>query len=110
LIFFAGHGQYDESFGEGYVVAKNSMKNDLSKTTYISHNRLRGVINNIPCNHILLTMDVCFGGTLDPVIARSRSAKDNEVSLNDMLVRKFSHKTRMYQMAFPASTHPLPKN
>jgi Caspase domain len=96
LIFFAGHGQYDESFGEGYVVAKNSLKNDLSKTTYISHNRLRGVINNIPCNHILLTMDVCFGGTLDPIIARSRAAKDNEVSLNDMLIRKFSHKTRKY--------------
>jgi Caspase domain len=96
LVFFAGHGHYDESFGEGYVVAKNSLDNDVSKTTYLSHNRLRGVINNIACNHILLTMDVCFGGTLDPVIASSRGAAMNEVSVNQMLSRKFSHRTRKY--------------
>jgi hypothetical protein len=95
LIFFAGHGHYDESFGEGYVVAKNSLSNDVSKTTYLSHNRLRGVINNISCNHILLSMDVCFGGTLDPVIASSRGM-ESEVSVNQMLVRKWSHRTRKY--------------
>ena len=96
FIFFAGHGHYDETFGEGFVVAKNSLDNDLSRNTYISHNRLRGVISNIQCNHILLTMDVCFGGTLDPVIARSRGKSDNEVSVNEMLARKWSHKTRKY--------------
>jgi hypothetical protein len=95
LIFFAGHGHFDESFGEGFVVAKNSLKNDVSRTTYLSHNRLRGVISNIPCPHILLTMDVCFGGTLDPVIARSRSL-ETEISVDDMLVRKWSHRTRKY--------------
>jgi hypothetical protein len=96
LVFFAGHGQYDETFGEGYVVAKNSLSNDPSKNTYLSHNRLRGVIDNIPCSHILLTMDVCFGGTLDPVIARSRGQKENEASTNEILARKWSHKTRKY--------------
>lgn len=96
MIFFAGHGHFDESFGEGYVVAKNSLSNDVSRTTYLSHNRLRGVINNIPCKHILLTMDVCFGGTLDPVIARSRGSVENETSVNQMLVRKWSHQTRKY--------------
>ncbi|MBS1506697.1 MAG: caspase family protein [Bacteroidetes bacterium] len=95
FVFFAGHGHYDESFGEGYVVAKNSQSKDLSKSTYLSHNRLRGVINNIPCRHILLTMDVCFGGTLDPIIA-SRGASEAEVSINQMLVRKWGHKTRKY--------------
>jgi Caspase domain len=96
LIFFAGHGHFDESFGEGYVVAKNSLANDVSKTTYLSHNRLRGVIDNIGCNHILLGMDVCFGGTLDPVIASSRGADMAEVSVNQMLSRKWSHRTRKY--------------
>lgn len=96
MIFFAGHGHFDESFGEGYVVARNSLNNDLSRTTYLSHNRLRGVINNISCNHILLTMDVCFGGTLDPIIARSRGAKDNEASTVQILARKWSHRTRKY--------------
>jgi hypothetical protein len=96
LIFFAGHGHYDEAFGEGFVVAKNSLRNDVSKTTYLSHNRLRGVIANIPSKHTLLAMDVCFGGTLDPVLARSRASTDNEVSVNEMLVRKFRYRTRKY--------------
>lgn len=95
MILFAGHGLFDETFGEGYVVARNSLMNDKSRTSYIAHSRLRGVINNIPCKHILLTMDVCFGGTLDPVIARSRAAV-NEVSEREMLARKLSYKTRKY--------------
>lgn len=97
FIFFAGHGHFDETFGEGFVVAKNSFENDLSRNSYISHNRLRGVISNIQCNHILLTMDVCFGGTLDPVIARSRGEQNaNEASTQEVLLRKWSHKTRKY--------------
>ncbi|WP_424962848.1 caspase family protein [Ekhidna sp.] len=96
MIFFAGHGHYDESFGEGYVVASNSLNNDKARTSYISHNRLRGVVDNISCEHILLTMDVCFGGTLDPSIARNRGPKSYEVSVSDMLARKFQKKTRKY--------------
>ncbi len=96
MVFFAGHGHYDETFGEGYVVAKNSLSNDASRNSYVSHNRLRGVINNIPCNHIFLVMDVCFGGTLDPIVASSRGSNNEEVSVNQMLVRKWSHRTRKY--------------
>ena len=96
MVFFAGHGHYDESFGEGYVVASNSLNNDVARTSYLSHNRLRGVIDNIPCEHILLTMDVCFGGTLDPRIARNRGPKNYEVSVSEMLARKLSKKTRKY--------------
>jgi hypothetical protein len=96
LIFFAGHGHFDDTFGEGYVVARNSLHNDNARSSYISHNRLRGVINNIPCEHILLTMDVCFGGTFDQAIARSRSTVENESSVSEMLVRKFGQKTRKF--------------
>ena len=97
FIFFAGHGQFDDSFGEGYVVAKNSLENDRAKSSYISHSNLRSYIGNIPCQHILLTMDVCFGGTFDPVIARSRGAESySEVSQTEFLVRKLSSKTRKY--------------
>lgn len=97
MIFFAGHGQFDESFGEGYVVAKNSLENDKAKSSYISHSNLRSYINNIPCEHILLTMDVCFGGTFDPVIAKSRATESaSELSETEYLVRKLSYKTRKY--------------
>lgn len=96
MIFFAGHGYFDDTFGEGFVVAKNSLQNDKAKTTYISHNRLRGVIDNIKSEHIFLTMDVCFGGTFDPVIASARGLETDETNDTEFLVRKLSQHTRKY--------------
>ena len=96
FIFFAGHGQYDDVFGEGFLVAKNSLRNDVSKNSYISHNRIRSNINNIPCEHIFLGMDVCFGGTFDPLLASSRSAAYELTNDKEYLVRKLSKKTRKY--------------
>lgn len=96
MIFFAGHGSFDEAFGEGFVVAKNSLENDKAKSSYISHNRIRGIINNIQSQHVFLVMDVCFGGTFDPVIASSRGAEAAETTDMEFLVRKLGTKTRKY--------------
>jgi hypothetical protein len=96
MIFFAGHGYFDETFGEGFVVAKNSLENDNARTSFISHNRLRGIIQNIPTEHIFLAMDVCFGGTFDPVIASARGMEAMETSDSEYMVRKLSHRTRKY--------------
>jgi hypothetical protein len=95
MIFFAGHGLYDEVYGEGYVVAKNSLSSDEAKNTYISYNRIRSNINNIPCAHIFLVMDVCFGGTFDEQLAASRNAYE-KTDDREYLVRKLSKKTRKY--------------
>ncbi|MFZ1806322.1 MAG: caspase family protein [Cyclobacteriaceae bacterium] len=98
FIFFAGHGQFDETFGEGFVVTKESLANDEAKTTYLSHNRLRSIINNIPCEHIFLAMDVCFGGTFDQAIAHRGMDEDiyKEATQAEMVTRKLSYKTRKY--------------
>lgn len=96
MIFFAGHGYFDDTFGEGFVVAKNSLKNDRPKTSFISHSRLRGVVQNIPTEHILLVMDVCFGGTFDPVIASSRGLDKVQTADVEYLRRKLSQRTRKY--------------
>jgi hypothetical protein len=95
FVFFAGHGHYDEVYGEGYIVASNSLAKDEAKTSYISHNRLRSNINNIPCQHIFLVMDACFGGTFDPELAGARSVYE-EANNRDYLVKKLSKKTRKY--------------
>jgi len=98
FIFFAGHGQYDQTFGEGFVVTRESQLHDEGKTTYLSHNRLRSIINNIPSEHILLAMDVCFGGTFDQAIAH-RGLEDDvykEAGQAEMVTRKLSYKTRKY--------------
>jgi hypothetical protein len=99
FIFFAGHGTYDQTFGEGFVVTRESQVNDLGKTTYLSHNRLRSIVNNIPCEHIFLAMDVCFGGTFDAALASSRGGDDEvyrEQNKAEFITRKLTYKTRRY--------------
>lgn len=100
FIFFAGHGTYDQTFGEGFVVTRESQVNDLGKTTYLSHNRLRSIVNNIPCEHIFLAMDVCFGGTFDAALASARGMGEEEVyreqSRAEFITRKLTYKTRRY--------------
>ena len=99
LIFFAGHGTYDQTFGEGFVVTRESLLNDEAKTTYLSHNRLRSIVNNIPCEHIFLSMDVCFGGTFDQALASSRGAEEEaykEQNQSEFITRKLTYKTRKF--------------
>jgi hypothetical protein len=98
LIFFAGHGFYDESFKEGFLVTRESLPNDPGRQTYISYDRLRGRLNNIPCEHIFLVMDVCFGGTFDESIA-SRKLDDadyKEASQSTFITRVLEYRTRKY--------------
>ncbi|MDZ7647642.1 MAG: caspase family protein [Cytophagales bacterium] len=99
FIFFAGHGTYDQTFGEGFVVARESLLNDEAKTTYLSHNRLRSILNNIPCEHIFLAMDVCFGGTFDQALASSRGGEEEvyrEQNQTEFITRKLTYKTRKF--------------
>lgn len=75
FIFIAGHGDYDDAFKEGYIVPKDAAPEDVDKESYIAHSNLRTIIDHIPCEHVLLAMDVCFGGSFDPYLgARSGSA------------------------------------
>ena len=99
FIFFAGHGTYDQTFGEGFVVTRESLLNDEAKTSYLSHNRLRSIINNIPCEHVFLAMDVCFGGTFDQALASSRGAEEEvykEQNQSEFITRKLTYKTRKF--------------
>ena len=100
FIFFAGHGQFDDIFTEGYLVGKDSKVNDPGKTSYISHSTLRTVVNNIPSEHIFLTLDACFGGTFDQAIAQagSRGQDDmySDITRSEFIERRLRWKTRKY--------------
>ena len=99
FIFFAGHGNYDATFGEGYLVPREALTKDEAKTSYLSYNRLRSVVNNIPCEHIFLTMDVCFGGTFDQTLASSRGLESDEYkekSAAEFITQKLTYKTRKF--------------
>ena len=97
LIFIAGHGEYDDVFKEGYIVTKDSKKNDEVKDSFIPHSNLRTIITHIPCRHILLVMDVCFGGTFDQSVALSRGAEETEEEDKAKFIRrKLQYSTRRY--------------
>jgi hypothetical protein len=98
FIFFAGHGQFDPVLGDGYLVAKDSRLNDDIKTSYVAHSVLRTIVNNIPCRHIFLVVDACFGGTFDPLIAANSRGDDmyGEVTKTEFIQRKMQFKTRRF--------------
>lgn len=97
FVFFAGHGYYDETLGEGYVVASNSLLNDKGKTSYLSHNILRERLDNMKCEHIFLAMDVCFGGTFDKKLAKARAGEAmDELIDTHYLVKKLTRRTRKF--------------
>jgi len=93
FVFFAGHGEFDDIFSEGYLVAKDSKLEDEVKETYISHSNLRTIIDHIKCKHIFVTMDVCFGGTFDSHVAREGGVAKE---IDDLVATKLQYRTRRY--------------
>lgn len=69
LIFYAGHGHYDEKVKEGYWLPSNAEEGDDSG--WIANSGLRTKIDAIHSNHTLLISDACFGGS---IFKPSRSA------------------------------------
>ncbi len=62
FIYFAGHGLFDTK-NRGFVVAKDSKKDDHTKRSYLRFKQLTGDLNeSYGCNHVFLALDVCFGG------------------------------------------------
>lgn len=98
FIFFAGHGYFNEDFQEGYLIAKNSLKVDVDVggDTFFSHSSLRKVVDNIPCEHIFLVIDACYGGTIDEAIARRGEEPYAEATNPEFIRRKMQYKTRLF--------------
>jgi hypothetical protein len=62
LIFFSGHGEWDESIGQGYWLLKDAeFKN---QATWISNSTIKDYIRGINSRHTLLVTDACFGGSI----------------------------------------------
>lgn len=61
VVIYAGHGEYDDVFGEGYLIMRDSKKEDHVKLSQVSHTVLRTIIRSIPSRHTLLIMDASIG-------------------------------------------------
>ena len=62
LIFYAGHGVWDEPLSQGYWLPVDaSMK---SKSQWLSNSTIRDYVRAIDSKHTLLITDACFSGGL----------------------------------------------
>lgn len=62
LIYFSGHGEYEENIKEGYWIP---VEGQLSHPgTYISNSRIIKYLQAIKSHHTFLIVDSCFAGSL----------------------------------------------
>lgn len=62
LIFYAGHGVWDERIKIGYWLPSDAKPED--KSTWISNSTIRDYIAGINSKHTLLITDACFSGSI----------------------------------------------
>jgi len=72
LIFYAGHGFWDERLQQGYWLPADARKDLRSK--WLSNSTIREYIQGIKSKHTLLVADACFSGG----IFKTRSAFDGQ--------------------------------
>jgi tetratricopeptide (TPR) repeat protein len=99
FIFFAGHGLFDDVFGQGFIVARDSRREDETRGTYESYDDLRTIINSIRAKHILLLMDACYSGTFDRRVQEAGSRGSDSYSnltFSELFGRKVNLPTRKY--------------
>jgi hypothetical protein len=60
LIFYAGHGYWDEGMGVGYWLPKDAAKNN--PVNWIPNTDLTNYLGAIKTKHTLLIADACFSG------------------------------------------------
>lgn len=106
LIYVAGHGGFDETFGDGYLVFADSKahKQDPYRQTYLFYSQLSNMLDRMACRQIFLVLDVCFGGTFERTIAESpihRTENKDELdktvarlTINEFANQKLVYRTR----------------
>lgn len=60
LIFYAGHGIWDQKLNQGYWLPTNA--SSKNKAEWISNSTIRDYIGGINTKHTLLITDACFSG------------------------------------------------
>ena len=76
FVYFTGHGYFNEMLKDGYIAAgeSKSPKDDPGMGSYLAYAELKQHLDRIPCDRIMLTLDVDYGGTFDDGIALTPGA------------------------------------
>jgi WD40 repeat protein len=62
LIFYAGHGYWDDDANIGYWLPSDAAKS--TKVDWFRNSTLKDYVKQIPAQHTLLITDACFGGAI----------------------------------------------
>jgi hypothetical protein len=103
FVFVAGHGIYDEKSTEGYVVATDSKGRveDPRFHTYVPFHFLRDQLERARSKHVLVVLDVCYGGTFIESIESAQLLRSGDDIYDDanpaqFVSSKLSRVTRRY--------------
>ncbi|MBL7738762.1 MAG: caspase family protein [Chitinophagaceae bacterium] len=94
LIFIAGHGLVDKKENQGYLVTRDSKKDDPKKRTYLSYIDLFGrYLFNSRCNRIFLVLDACHAGKF---FEQAMTRSDKQTELSREMTRRNAQGKRIY--------------
>lgn len=62
LIYFSGHGHYDEFYGDGYWLPVDANYND--KRGYFSYKDIVSALGKIASQHTFMVVDSCYSGAV----------------------------------------------
>lgn len=100
LIFIAAHGFFDDDRSQGYLVFSDSKprSQDVARSTYLSLTELRAMVEGFKAGHVLLVIDACYAGSIDPDIrtGTSRAARTNGRQLINSLLQRSQLRSRQY--------------
>ena len=71
LVFYAGHGVWEEELNQGYWLPSDAAMDN--KSNWISNSTIRDCVRGMKAKHTLLIADACFSGG----ILRERAVFDN---------------------------------
>lgn len=86
LIYYAGHGMYDEAADKGYWLPADARNDDT--TRWIIADDMTTDIKVIPARHVLVISDSCYSGVLTREASPSFSPRDRERFIEKMMVGK----------------------
>lgn len=88
LIYYAGHGWFDEEAGQGYWLPIDAVEDNPSD--WVSNATINDNLRASEANHVLVVADSCYSGTLTRGVALRGKAASNRTKMLRKLLGKRS--------------------
>lgn len=93
LLFYAGHGVYDEEVDEGYWQPVDS--SDSNDAQWVSNSRITTTLRGFKSRNVLVVADSCYSGVLLRGSGREDSEAASGLDRREYLQRLLEKKTRV---------------